>query len=442
MSPFSDHNLSRRHPNLHQEAGLFSLTSRAYGRSTLRPSKVEVDRVFTLSPDQVPEQIKAGEKEVVIVGIVVQASDAEDADNVFTISNGQAGLLTEAEDGTEVRYPIGWSYRRESRNDYSPLDKRDEFVRAKSGVGEAKFDLYYLLPKGETPYMLRLKQLPLTLEDAPEITRDDLANYLADTRWVQPEKADDDNGQNNNAAASNNNNNASLGSASGSGAFFEGGGLRFTNNLPQSYNKNNVDSGCTNLKYSKIGQSDNGLVSARGRVSTESKQRVRANLAVKEFYHPANNQIVQVVMAEDKARTMFGQAMSFAAQTQAPVLIDTDGDSYQAIGYILYNRNRTYFDIDPDNKMRAISQIDRDRMDEDDEVILIFSVGSNVRTERVPYRPRDSPADHLQVTASSTHKKPTHASGSVFSCAVISIRRPGDARRSGCRCRCSPPPSG
>ncbi|MCG8620107.1 MAG: hypothetical protein MI802_28135, partial [Desulfobacterales bacterium] len=361
----------RQFPDLFQQIALFPVTSRQYARGAIRPDKFEIAPYFEITGDQVPEQINAGSQRLVVIDVnVTDATASSDTDGFFTLTGAQAPMFCEDANGKIATiFPTGWVYK-SAVHEYVTLDSNKSFVYSRPGAGSTRFSLIYRVPDGSTPFMMRFKQLAMPLEMNKEMTAAEVVAMVDKTYW-DPQAAEVAV-----EAHEKNQGNTGLKISDGTspGARIEGAEIVVSNALPAGYNKNSIDADLSGVSYGDMGDDRSSLRSAQGPIDHTKNRSVRGALRVDKFFHERGTVIVQLKMTENQARSTLGQAMQAAARIAKPLLHDSNGDDFEAIGYVIHGSTYTFFSLDPEQPIRAISNIERDRMNEGDELILIFKV--------------------------------------------------------------------
>lgn len=372
LSPgFSSISLATHHPNLAEEASLFSATAREHARQTIRPGSVEIKRRMTLSPADAPEALGIGSGKLgLVVGVDVKVSDhAGDSDGVFTASVAQLSLISRDDAGkTHVHQPTGWVYHTAKKLTYGKFATAADFVRSKSAA-EVKFDLVFNLPEDEQPRFLRIKNLRIALPEDDNQPEEAILKWKTQTRWAEP-KVDDvpaevDPG---------------LSDPQGVGAGMAGVEVIVSNALPYTLNSNTIKSDCTNVRFEDVderGDKRRHLVSATGSVLKDTT-RVQGLLAVDTIAHSDGERIVRVKLTAAKAKSLLGKIAQLAGQTAPPVLEDSDGDSVPAFGYIVASSGQQTLAIDPATTVRGLAAIDQNLLADGVDLYLYFKVSRGV----------------------------------------------------------------
>jgi hypothetical protein len=362
------HNLS----GLAQSAAEYRLTSRRIARHAIRPSSVEMLDLYLLDGASAADLIKAPglaltrEHLVVMVGtkIMVQGA-AADEDGPFTASAAQVGLLygVEGSAASGVAHPIGYIQLR----DFGSLAKPNDMARSGTGSEEV-FHWMFVIPADHTPRSLLLKRLRLSLPaiDYSEAAIKDLRDLLVSVNWnPQPDDGD------------NNTNTGTIQPAHGLPGGAEGLAITVDPKLPFAVNLNHI-----NTAGGRVND-ENELVSARARVerANAAGSRLRVNVLANDQSTAA---IVKLQVAPRRARSLLGMATAAATNLHPPLLVDSNGREYRAIGYVRMEGSMLYIDIDPANPVRSLQQTEVQELKDDEQLILYYRVGH--RTQITGFR--------------------------------------------------------
>lgn len=97
------------------------------------------------------------------------------------------------------------------------------------------------------------------------------------------------------------------------------------------------------------------------------------NLRVDAFETTRDTGIIQVVLSERGARSLYGRSMEAAEQVLPPLLLDSNGTSYEAIGFIYQDADITRVRFTPDRPLRALSEAPQlSRTKRDQTLRLLF----------------------------------------------------------------------
>jgi len=375
-------------PNVDRAAGAFNLVPREFARKSIRPEAVlEIDRNFQLAPTALPETVRpVGGDQAMVVGTQIDVTRAQDPDGTFTASRAQVALIGEDEGRPTTIFPAGFVHRQSQA--YGNMMAGGTIARTRPAASRDELDWVFHVPAGFEPHYLRLKQLRFALPETPGLSGEQIDQWVADVAWTpRPETGEE-------AEADGETEREMRPARGGPGAEFEGLEIQVGGRLPVTLSRNRLNSAATNVA---VRGEENQLVSARGTLSTDQGGRVGRQLAVESVFSPPNVRVVRVQMTRDRAQSLFGQAMQFAAQTQAPLLMDEGGNQYQAVGYAIVSRGQIYLDIDTNQRIRAMEQIDTGRVDEDEELWLYFWVAQGSRL--VEFRIGQASSQEINVFA-------------------------------------------
>jgi len=96
-------------------------------------------------------------------------------------------------------------------------------------------------------------------------------------------------------------------------------------------------------------------------------------LVVDKIKAPRDTAIVSVEVAANGRKSIFGRSMDTAERVVPPVLVDTNGTRYQAIGYVLKEGEKATISINPAQPIRALSAIPSLSSTKSQSLTLIFT---------------------------------------------------------------------
>lgn len=362
------HNLS----GLAQSAAEYRLTSRRIARHAIRPSSVEMLDLAVLEGASAADLIKVPglaltrELLVVLVGTRIKVQGAAaDKDGPFTATAAQVGLLYGVEGSTAsgLAHPIGYIQLR----DFGSLTEPNDMARSGTGSEEI-FHWMFVIPADHAPRSMLLKRLRLRLPeiDYSETAVKALRERLVSVNWnPQP------------PGSGNHTNTATIQPAHGLPGGAEGLAITVDPKLPFAVNLNHI-----NTAGGKVND-ENELVSARARVQRTNARGTRLRVDAL-----ANDQstaaIVKLKVTPRRARSLLGMATAAATNLHPPLLVDSNGREYRAIGYVRMEGSMLHIDIDPANPVRSLQQTEVQNLKDDEHLILYYRVGH--RTQITGFR--------------------------------------------------------
>lgn len=365
LSPaFADITLASTTPNLAEQSGAFRLTSRSGARATIMPEHVKIEQSLEIAADKLKlgtAKPVAGARLIAISTTHDYEANADlpsdlDTDLYFTATRAQVVLLASDKNGQTIRcMPVGFIYR----NDYGNLQAPGEFARSRKNPAQDTFQWLFHLPLGFDPTFLRIKQVRLPLPDLAVYPPKQSAEWAAPITWTpssdSPTPPDDST--------------TTPDPVNGVGADVKGIEVSATSLLPVELSKNWVNTSAQNVELI-----ESSIVTAVGTVRFEAaKFGIGPNLMLNSIHHDSNSAMVRVILAPDKASSIWGKAIEFAAQTQMPLLVTAKGDTYQASGWIRYNRDEAYLSF-TGRRIRAMSELDTKSVGPNDKLAMYFVV--------------------------------------------------------------------
>lgn len=141
--------------------------------------------------------------------------------------------------------------------------------------------------------------------------------------------------------------------------------------------------------------SDNEILEGEDKWTPQALETriVEESLRIEEFYTDQNVAMVQVNVYGDFPGSMFGQAMAAAERLGQPLLVDTNGITYEAVGWVYRDRDMVYIRYTPSQPIRAMTQLADNGIvlsssREDQELTLLFlvSTGAQIKSYNVGQR--------------------------------------------------------
>ncbi|MGI9013517.1 MAG: CvpA family protein [Phycisphaerales bacterium] len=95
------------------------------------------------------------------------------------------------------------------------------------------------------------------------------------------------------------------------------------------------------------------------------------------IYAAPGTAIVRVNLSRDAVTSMYGAAREKAGESATPMLVDSEGNTYRAKGYLLATPEEYHLKIDPDNLISSISELPALPTSDVNKLWLIFQVTDN-----------------------------------------------------------------
>lgn len=379
-------------PNVAAQASLLRINfDEGKSRNTMQPGDATVARVLEVQgdaqeiydfgsvqrgwtySDPFNGRIASGTGYIVVVNFTASARERTGS---MAVGNAQFQLVGQNDDGDVTTvFPIAVISQADAPG--SPLgrfrfDSKDFFVASVPGESRPTMAFEFVLPQGYEPRYMMARGLRL-----------DLPAGQPETMTVA---------QRNRGIASNN-----LVSAGGQRYVREGdfqtrnaqrltlsgrsGVIRVDSTLPNHWTlaKDQLSS----LRVNDDREVDGGKQAFNVALLKEFKPR---GVAINSFFRSAGEQIVQATVTGHPALKPPSQN---PGAVQTPLLIDSEGNQYVAIGYVFTEREQAEFryDIgDPILNLGALpSSLSAQRTDQ--ELVLLFSVRDGISLERFSYGP-------------------------------------------------------
>ncbi len=375
-------------PDAHVQAAASRATFGGKGRTTLKPADFEIVSRYTVSGDvlrdtftlnaegqQVPQQAKDLEGESyppnsVVEGYVVKFSaGAKEKGGQFVIGPGTARLVVRGDEGASVLLPIAVVSRTSAASlDMARwrFDGREVFITSVGGASDAVFAFEFVVPPNapaeRTLYVRNVRgDLPPAAPSAfaSAQARDDAIRARSDVfeRLVAGAAIDP---------------NAASAAPAPSGAPIADP-IRIDSRLPGAINKQNK--GGLQL------DSENRVI--EGQVTLERKafgvQGLSREITVERFGETSDTVVVQVDVSIRSRVSLFGRAVDAAQGVLKPILVDSIGQAYDAVGYIYDTGEAITVRFTPGRPIQQFSELPSlSRSRPNERLILLFRPSAGV----------------------------------------------------------------
>jgi len=388
--------LATRLPNLHEQAGLVRVTYEGKSKTTLKPDAVRLISRYTLTADSptdlltdsfivsadgspVPQRVTLPDGSPPppgsrIEGVVLNfGPGAKEKRGQVVIGPGQVRLLVTRADGSTMSLgPIAFIGRSSGKtlqvNRYR-FDGPEVYAASVGGAADAVFGFEFVVPPDATPTDLLVKNVRVGLEGAPvrelasTAQRDDLVRS-GEIIGVQAESV--------------------AGAEVVGGA---GGPVAFNPTQRQREIISSTGIGITFNKQNRGGlelNADNQVIGGR---TTLDPNRIATNLPpqlqVNSFLPPAGTVMVQVDVGPQSRASLLGQVLDAAERILPPVLTDTLGQRYQAVGYVYQDQSKIEIRFTPGQPIRGLTELptlSRSRSDQSLRLLFTPSAGVQIKS--------------------------------------------------------------
>ena len=393
--------LANRAPEIDEQASLVRASYKGWGKTILKPEDVELlssyvvtaptlealtsDAFNAASPDELnPQEVKRTDAssypaQSVIRGYTVQlGAGAYEESGQFLIGPGQARLVARLPDGQGEAFQAIAVIAQASGSELSAsrfrFDARNVFVATAGRATDPVMTFEFVTPEDAEPTDLLLKQARVPLEgETPDeeytVAERDQAIYSLQLIGRGEE------GPGGAMPEASSSARPSPGDASVVGGDLRNSGIRVTSSLQ------NLTLSRQNRGSLRVSEDPNLIVSGEHTFMTDdiTGKRVMQDLKVTGFQTPPGVSLVQVDVSLGQRASLLGRAVDAAERLLPPVLTDTLGQQYQAVGYIFGGGDRTTVKYEPSDPVRSMEELPAlSRSRPGDTLVLLFQVNTGV----------------------------------------------------------------
>lgn len=397
--------LASRMPRVEQQASLLRATYDDRGRTTLRPSDFKVIATYTVQAPSLAEltsdsfnalddgstraqDVKRTNGEEypaasMIHGYTIEfASSAVEKSGQVLVGPGQVRLICRLADGTSEGFQpaavVAQSSGRELSASRYRFDTKDVYIGSAGRAKNPTLSFEFVTPADATPVDLLVKQVRVNVAGLPapremSVQQRDDAVYALELVGLGEEGPS---GPRPDPVTP-------TSSAGGAGQDLIRGDDR--NDLSSAgVNATRAIAGLTISRQDRGGlrvNDDNEITGGEHTFATEdiTGKRVPQDLKIDSFAAPAETAVVQINVSLSKRASLLGRAVDAAEMLLPPILTDSLGQQYEAVGYIFQAGDRTVIRYEASNPVRAMSELPSlSRSRPGDELILLFQVNDGV----------------------------------------------------------------
>ncbi len=398
--------LAHEQPDVHEQAALLRITFEDKGRTTLSPDDITVRGRYTVKGDR-PSDLFAdsffidssgqpGPAQPVkdlagadvgpggaIEGFVIDfGPGAKEKGGQIVMGQGQVRLIARGRDGSYFGVQpfavIGQADGATVVMSRFRYDAKDIFIGTPAGPSNATVGLEFALPPGAEPHALLVKNVRVPIAAIPHIRVPDgdpkaltVAQRDAAIRARALVTAADD------GSADAGSGSPASGSVSTAADIrlrgddplaLEEVGVRLSSGIPNAFNKSNRGG----LELNE----DNRIVDGEATLGPEAfGGTLPSSLRVANFAGTGDTEIVQLVVSFSSRISYLVKTLDLAESVIPPILVDVNGQQYQAIGYIHDSPQGTTIRFTPGDPIRGYGQIPMpSRSKPDDHITLVFRV--------------------------------------------------------------------
>ena len=375
--PWAGRSLDRYHPDLVREVSAFhyQMLADPYGLRAIREKNVAVKNVYVLDapPLHLVDVMEANRDYIFVETEILKDSSSFHEDGHFRIAPNQIMLLHESREG-EMRssYPVLYVQRDEFKTFELPVT----FAYSKIGVTVETFHWGFAIPREDTPRYLTFKHLRMELPR--ERSSDDAAvNALIDLEaMAEASQATDDE-----PAAEADAGPRSLRPRpgdvvikplSGGRAGADPTHARISDLLPFYLTRNRLSGVSLTDDGAWRSGSVKGIQAPEGRIGPSNR--------IDRIQHSKETRIVQILVRQSGALSLFGKVMeNAAAKLNSPLLVDSDGDRIDPIGWARTDAHNLTMSIrDQQTERLTMDQLGILRLKPNEQLILYFEVSRGI----------------------------------------------------------------
>lgn len=374
--------LATYQPDVHVQSGMVRMTFDGVCRNGIQPEDFEVKGHYVLAPgaggtsilsdSNIPKRqtvVYFDGSEVVngstLHGYLMQFnSTAREKGGSIILTPAQLRLICEREDGTAigihpcavVATPSGVSNAIQRFR----FDFQNSVISSVGGGQTAEFAFEFIVPPGLTPLHLLVKNVRVDVVELAQQWAGDVQNpdgLQRDRSFATVEDRDaaiadrslfTDAGLGTGSNIEYDNSEAETVSTNREGAE----GLVVSAQFPRGYIINRSEKGGLTVV-------DNKIVDGRVSLTTEQVSgRPDRALQVRAFDPPSGTGIVQVEIFDSGRKSIYGRAVDRAQKvTEQPLLVDSNGNTYPAIGYIHDDGSTVEFRLTPQDLIRNLDSL-------------------------------------------------------------------------------------
>ncbi|HEB60459.1 MAG TPA: CvpA family protein [Phycisphaeraceae bacterium] len=386
--------LPQYEPDLAAQANLIRMNyDNGKSKNSMQNGDASVDRIIKVTAPNVQElfkyssqdsrgwfyedpwngKINKGEEYIIVMSFKASAREKSGS---MAVGDAQFRLIIRNDEG-DTKTVLPMAVIAQSKSTGNPVgrfrfDSPELFIGSIAGENQPTMGFEYIVPEGYKPVYMQARQLrlPLPMDKVETIDVNDRNRRIADgslfstagKKYVQPDEF----------VTSNMKRITDIG---------RGGLINPNNSLGHRWSL--LKDRLTGLKVNK----DRLIISGRQRFALDIlKEQNNRTVAISRFYENPGEKLVQVNVSYTNNNPM---AMpSPDSSNQVPLLIDSTGNQYTAVGYIYIERDQVEISYDiskPILKLNDLPSISKSRTDQ--TLILLFSVRAGVTLERMSYGP-------------------------------------------------------
>ncbi len=391
--------LARMYPDLDEVPATLRMTGSAKIRNVMNPADVkllgryELDAGPGSKPDSILEDswnpkaqqvtdldgnpFPAGSR---LEGFVVEfGSNAKEAFGQTVVGAPQVRLVCEDDSGSRMAmHPVAVICQGQASDvafGRFRFDQRDIFVGSVGGASEVRMGFDFVVPQGYNPILLYVKnaRLDLEAEGAPQPTK--FASAGARDGAVRSGSIIGVK-----TATNLDTEEATTIKSSNQGGSSSADGVDVSNAIGLTIQRGTQGS----LEVSPDGPYVRDGENVFDKKAFSGGGAMERNLRIDRFEVTADKAIIKVDVSAGKATSLLGRAAQSAEAVVPPVLVDEQGQMFNAVGYIYQDKDKVVIRYTPGQPIKGLAELDQSKVGlsrsrSDQQLTLIFQVSVGVK---------------------------------------------------------------
>jgi len=420
--------LAKYYPSLHEVPTSLRITAlEGKGRNTTRPDDFEVNGRFTVgqNPKLKMTQLlrdrwnlevqdakdmngEAYPEGSYIEGFLIKfMAGAKEKDGKVAIGAAQVRLVLQSttDDLDRVTvFPIACASQAESTSISAArwrFNSEGTFIASVGGASEAPFAFEFVVPPNYEPFALYIKNIRHVISEGATATakfnfkstdeRDSFLVRMAGGSPQLPSPVGSIGGASSPAASGPGDTGEAVTIGNGQpireGTFYQPDNVKISTRLPFTLQ----DGTLRELEVSTEGEKViiNGTEKFELNYPTTRSVGLEKSLRIENFQSSTDTNIVQIDVDADSKSSLLGLAAATATGAMPPLLVDTNGQNYEPIGYVYYDEQYITIRFTPGEPIRSLKEIPTlSKSRPKQKLALIFRVSFGAKIDRFSLGPK------------------------------------------------------